>query len=118
MVNMPAVNQMDDHDILIELRTNFNAFSTQYKIDMQELKTGTAQKLADHEIRLDALEKVSNQVQPVKVVKEFRELQRQVRDYVVGAKTAQWMIGGITALLGSILTTFLISLLKDLGIIY
>lgn len=45
-----------DHDILIELRTEFRNFAAQYQIDMSELKDGTTKTLADHELRIKAVE--------------------------------------------------------------
>lgn len=114
---MPAANQMDDHDILIELRTNFNAFSTQYKIDMTELKNGTATKLANHELRLDKIEDVIKETNLLKSYKEFIALKGQIRDFTVGAKTARWLVGGVSGILGGVITLFLIPILKAVGIL-
>jgi hypothetical protein len=42
----------DDHDILIELKTRMEDL----KVDIKELKDGTASKIDNHETRLTALE--------------------------------------------------------------
>jgi len=45
-----------DHDILVELRTQFNLFTKQYSLDIKDLKDGTKLMLDDHEVRLRKVE--------------------------------------------------------------
>lgn len=109
---MPAVNQMDDHDILIELRTNFGSFTKQYQIDMTELKNGTAGKLVDHENRINALEKVNDEIHPVQTVKEFRTLQATFRDQQIANRTTLRMLAWFSPIVSSVVTLVLIKLLQ------
>ena len=112
-----TINQMDDHDLLIELKTDFKAFTQQYRVDISDIKSGTSGTLADHESRINKIEDMINQVQPIMVVKEFRELQREVRDYVVGAKSVLWVSSLVSAIGGGVVGTALIATLKWLGVI-
>lgn len=106
---------MDDHDILIELRTNFNAFSTQYQKDMQELKNGTAGQIADHENRLSKVEDIVTKVQPEQTMKEFRELQLSFRDQRTASRTTIRLIGVFSPIVSSVVTLLVIQIFKWLG---
>jgi len=48
----------NDHDVLVGLKTSFDIFLRQYNLDMTELKNGTAQQLANHDLRIVTLEKI------------------------------------------------------------
>ena len=115
MDNMSGnTNQMDDHDILIELKTNFARFTDQYQKDISELKSGTAGKLVDHENRIDALEKIQDEIKPVQTVKEFRVLQQAFRDQQIANRTTVRLIGIFSPIISSIITMVLFQVLRTL----
>lgn len=64
-----------DHDVLIELKTEFKAFVRQYGLDMKELKDGTAKTLIEHEsaIKKNA-DNIDKQDARLKTVEDFKRL--------------------------------------------
>lgn len=52
-VKVSATKSAGDHDLLIELRTRMEGI----KNDVNEIKTGTATQINDHEIRIFSLER-------------------------------------------------------------
>ena len=92
----------NDHDLLIKLNANFETFTNQYRIDVRELKDGTTKTLADHELRISKIEDIINQVQPTQTYAEFKTLQLQFNNVIVGAKVARFFTGIITGILGGI----------------
>lgn len=49
-------NVSSDHDLLIQLNTKFDAFST----EMKESNKQSSEKITDHEVRIRTLEKHNN----------------------------------------------------------
>lgn len=105
-----------DHDLLIKLNTQFEIFTTQYKQDMLSLKDGYTRTLADHELRINKLEKITDEVSPIETVKEFRLLQQQVHDFVVSAN-AYRVVGGLLGGAVVFLLTQLPNIIKIIGAI-
>lgn len=107
---MADFQNKDDHDILIELRTVVTTFTQQYAKDMLELKNGTSSKLADHEVRLRALEVMTEKVDPMDKVKRLLVLEDSVHDFFTRLSTARWTIGAIGGAVGAILIWLFVQL--------
>ena len=99
--SMPNFNNADDHDILIELRTNMKSFTDQYAKDMSELKNGTANKLADHEVRIRALEIMVEKVDPLDKVKRLIALEDKVQDFFTRLDATRWTIAFMAGTVGA-----------------
>ena len=106
------MNKIDsDHDVLVRLEANFNTFTKQYAIDIKDVKDGYTQKFANHETRILVIEKVHEQIDPIKITREFREVQQEVHDF----KSIWKFVVSFAILLGSIVTFILNSIAKIMG---
>lgn len=79
-----------DHDTLVRMEEHIKMIA----LDIKEMKEGTSFTLSDHEARLKRIETTLEIVKPEESLVEFRELQRQVRDFVVTANVFR-VLGGI-----------------------
>lgn len=86
-----------DHDLLVTLNTKFEIFVKAYAEDMKDLKDGVSTKIADHEIRLTAVEKIVEQVRPLETYKDFIQLKSEWHDSKVKLGVMRWVTGIISA---------------------
>lgn len=96
--------QPSDHDVLITLSANFTSFTQRYQRDIDDIKNGTAAKLADHESRLHKQEVITNEVKPIETVKEFRALQLEWSNFKTSAQVTKYFVGLVTAVFGGTIT--------------
>lgn len=92
--------QRADHDTLIRIEANLTNLATDVKI----MGDGLNARVADHELRLQKIETLVNQINPVDTVKEFRTLQQQVHDYFTTANAYRVIAGVVGGLVMFILT--------------
>lgn len=102
--------QRNDHDTLIRIETNLKNLSTDVKI----MGDGLNLRVADHEIRMQKIEMLVNQTNPIETIKEFRTLQQQTRDYFITANTYR-IIAGFVGGLAVLLLSQIPNWLKILG---
>lgn len=88
------MNTEKDHDLLIKLNTLVEQILTEIK----ELKNSSDTRITRVEARIDALEKINDQLNLPKVVNEVETLKQWVRDFDTRWKT----IVGIAGIVGSI----------------
>lgn len=88
-----------DHDLLIELNTKFEIFMVQNKNDMVQLRDGYREKIndntnsiKDHETRLNSIEALRDQIDPMKMSHDLKTLQGSVHDFTLSIKL--WRVMG------------------------
>jgi hypothetical protein len=86
--------QRTDHDTLIRIEANLNNLATDVKI----MGDGLNARVADHELRMQKLETVVNQLNPIETLKEFRNLQQQVHDFYTTANVYRIIAGFVGGL--------------------
>ncbi len=114
---MTAQFPMNDHDLLIKLNANLESFFQRYDRDIKELRDGTTAQLVQHDLRLTELEKVMTEVKPLKTLQEFRMLQSNFNEFIVGIKVSRYWIGMVTGTLGAALAIIVNYLLSTWGLI-
>lgn len=98
--------QREDHDALVRIEANLSNLSTDVKI----MGDGLNARVADHELRIQKIETLINQTNPLETVKEFRVLQGKVHDYFTTAnayRVIAGIIGGFIFFIFSQLPTWL-----------
>lgn len=102
-------NQMSDHDLLITLNTKFDGLTQ----DIKQNTDGLVAKIADHEVRIKAAEKLHDELQPLKTAEQVKINTQWIHDFkltyriVVGiAAAVGGMVGFILALLTQINNLF------------
>lgn len=101
-----------DHDLLIILTTKVDGLSA--KLD--NMQNGVTQQLANHEQRINAIEKIVDQVDALNTYKDFLGLKQEVRDWKTSANAFR-LIGGVIGGGVVFLLTQLPNVLKSFGII-
>lgn len=96
--------QLEDHNLMIRLEAKVDGLI----IDIRNLKDGTGQKLTEYESRIKALEKVHEEINPLRVAQEFQEVQQQVRDF----RTIWKFMISIASIIGGVIG-FTLSLVAD-----
>lgn len=102
-----------DHDTITRLEVKMDSLITGQR-DMGQLVDG---KFITHETRLNKLEAIVESVKPEQTYAEFREVQKQVNDMFVMAKTLKYLI--VTQ--AGIIVFLIIQLpgvLKNLGVLH
>lgn len=106
------INQTPDHDILITLvETVKNNHITvmdkigDVKADVAELKDVVNLRIVDHEIRIKALEKLRDEVQPETVLEIIRRNDKWINDFKLTWKVTLGIASTIAAIIGFILAT-------------
>lgn len=98
--------QFDDHTTLIRLEAKVDSLI----LDVKEVKDGTTIKLADHETRIRTIEKTHEEINPIQVTKDFKDVQQQVHDFQTIWKFAITVAGTIGGIIGFILSVAVDSL--------
>jgi hypothetical protein len=86
--------QREDHDLLVRIEANLTNLGTDVKI----MGDGINLRVSDHEIRIQKLETVGVQTDPVETIRQFHILQQQVHDFMTTAnvlRIAAGIIGGL-----------------------
>ncbi len=94
--------QRSDHDVLVRLETKMDQVVT----DISGLKDGFSLKLADHEARIQAIERVHVLVDPVQSLAELKKVIERQRDFSLMWK----FIVGLVVAGSSIITWLLMTL--------
>lgn len=97
--------QREDHDLLIRLESKVDSLI----VDVKDMKDGISQRLADHDTRLRAMEKIMEDVNPNLRVKQHDELWQWRHDFQLTWK----IVIGIAAFIGS-LVSFIIYLIFNI----
>lgn len=94
-----------DHDLLIELKTEFRDFVRTYSQDMKGLQDGVTSTLSEHKLRIDEHEKKLDEinriiavVKPEKTLEEYVAFKLRVENFFTTAnayRVAAGVIGGI-----------------------
>ena len=98
------LNPQTDHDLLVTLNTKFEIFIKSYAEDMKDLKDGISTKIADHELRINSIEKVVEQINPIQAYGRFQKLEQDWRDQQTKLGVWRWVTGIISAGIMFILT--------------
>lgn len=105
-------NQTPDHDILITLVESVKNNHTtvmdkigDVKADVAELKDVVNLRIVDHEIRIKALEKLRDEVQPETVLEIIRRNDKWINDFKLTWKVTLGIASTIAAIIGFILAT-------------
>lgn len=101
-----TVDELTDHDLLISLKTEFGLFAKQYTIDIKELKDGTAMKIADHEKRINDIEKIRDELKPYELTKELHGNTQWIESYKITNRLILASIGFIS-MIGGIIGTMI-----------
>lgn len=102
--------QPNDHDLLIELKSDFKNFTQMYQVDMKDLKEGTTRTLADHEIRIKKMEDLIVEIRPKTTTTAFWKLKGEIHDYMVRIETTKYVVGFVSAIVGAAFTFFVTQL--------
>lgn len=99
LVDLDKLQRMD-HDTLVRLESKVDQFVSQYIVDMKELRDGTTHRLADHEVRLEKIERTMEELKPVELSQKVDALNLWRHDFhliwrfvVLAAAT----VGGVVA---------------------
>ena len=92
--------QRSDHDTLLRLEVKVDALIA----DVKELKDGTNLQLTEHELRIRIIEKVHEEINPLQVVQEFKEVQLKIRDFQTIWKFVVTIAGAVGGIIGFILS--------------
>lgn len=103
-----------DHDILITLvetvKNNHAALLDKIagvKEDVSEIKEGVNLKLADHEVRIKALEKLRDEVQPETTLEIIKRNDKWINEFKITWKTVLVITAAASAIITFILTTLI-----------
>lgn len=98
-----------DHDTLIRLDGKVDNLTTEVK----KMSDGTATTLAGHESRLQVLEKISNEVDIPRRIKQIEENSSWIHDFKITWKTILLIVSA-----GSSLVTFILGTMAYLAGIF
>lgn len=99
-MNEPEKLQRTDHDTLIRLEGKVDSIQR----DVAELKDGISSKIADHEIRIKAIEKVIVETDLLNSYKSFLHLKEEVHDFKTTATVWRTIAGAVGGALFWLLT--------------
>jgi hypothetical protein len=98
---MGRLNKLEDHDLLIRVDTKVDQLS----LDIKEIKDGTAQRLAVLESRVEAIEKLHNEVNPTETLKRFETVEKWVNNFQLTWKFILLIVIAVSSIITFILTT-------------
>lgn len=103
-----------DHDILITLvetvKNNHTALLDKIagvKEDVSDIKETVNLRIADHELRIKALEKLRDEVQPQSVLEIVKKNDKWINDFKITWKTVLVITAGASAVITFLLTTLI-----------
>lgn len=119
---MPRQSEKSDHDILITLQETVNQqhraimekitsvqgeVMDMKKIDLKDLRESNTRRVENIESRLDAYDKISAELQPMKLKAQIDEDHRWITEFKITWRAVLLMAGGISALITFVLTTLI-----------
>ncbi len=96
--------QRSDHDLLIRLETKLD----QVCVDIKDLKDGFSAKLANHEIRITAMEKLHDEINPLDALTRLNKIQIKQHDFGL-----MWQFIVIGIIGGSSIITWILTTLGE-----
>lgn len=102
MENSVQTPPIPDHDLLIELKSDFKNFVRQYTVDIKDIKDGTANKLADLDLRLKLMEKLAVEYPPAQIIPIVRNNEKWISNFKLTWKLIIGIVTTVGALVGFI----------------
>ena len=109
---MPKRQAISDHDLLIRLDEKVDVLVLQ----IQTLNDGITERIGKLEVRMTAVEKVHDQVDPLGSKQQLEKVLDEVRDFKTSANTYR-VIGGLIGATMFFILTQIPAWLKVIGII-
>lgn len=103
MAREPKLN-LKDHDLLIRVDQKVDNL-----IDsMDKLSDGMTKELADHELRINAIEKVHEELNPTEIAKTVQKNSQWINDFKITWKVLLFISSAISSIIGFILAVITI----------
>ena len=92
--------QRSDHDLLIRLESKVD----QLGLDIKDVKDGTSRRISDLEAKMNLMEKIRDQYDPVKLVPMILAHEQAIHDFKLTSRVFLIIAGGTGALVSWILS--------------